>query len=203
MEILKRVFASLLCILSTATFAQNNLHNAFVESYTLEANKNYEGAIASIKDACNESCYECYYRIGWLYFSEAKYNDAAANYSKAALIMPASIEPLLGLAAVYYKTEKWIELENTYLTILKIDSKNSKANYRLGLIYYYKKDYVKALQYFQVSLNLYPTDIDSLIMTAWVNYYLGNISAAKILFNKAILLQPSNESAKDGLRLVN
>jgi len=202
MEILKSSITGLLVLASTFAMAQTNLQKSFTESYGYEAEKKYESAIASINEVKTENCYECYYRLGWLNYAAGKTTEAATNYWAASKIMPAATEPLWGLVTLYAKAEKWADLEKTYLAILKIDIKNTIANYRLGLIYYYRKDYVNAKKYFDVALNLYPTDTDSLLMSAWTSYFLGNIAAAKVLFNKVILLQPSNTSAGEGLKLV-
>jgi tetratricopeptide (TPR) repeat protein len=202
MEILKSSVKGLFIFATSFTFAQANLQKSFNESYAHEYEKKYESAIASINEVKSENCYECYYRLGWLHYAAGKTTEAIANYWIASKIMPAATEPLWGLVTIYAKIEKWVELEKTYLAILKIDTKNTTANYRLGLIYYYRKDYVNAKKYFDISLNLYPTDTESLLMTAWTNYFLGNIPAAKSLFNKVILLQPTIVSAAEGLKLV-
>ena len=98
--------------------------------------------------------------------------------------------------------ENYNEIEKTYLAILKIESKNSLANYYLGLIYYYRKDYLNAKKYFDVSLNLYPFGYNNMLMSAWTNYYLGNKNEASILFNKTLLYSPHDKSALEGLSLI-
>ena len=202
MEILKTSIISLMILSGSMAYSQTNLQKSFNESYVFESEKKYDNAINSINQAKTDNCYECYYRLGWLYYSAGKNAESASNYLIASKLMPAATEPLWGLVNVYLKTEKWIELEKTYLSILKLDATNSTANYRIGLIYYYRKDYVNAKKYFDVSLNQYPTDVDFLVMSAWTNYFLGNIPASKVLFTKVILLQPTNNSAEEGLKLV-
>ena len=89
-----------------------------------------------------------------------------------------------------------------YNKILKISPNNTIANYRLGLIYYGKKDYQKALKLFEKVVNLYPFDYDGLLMYAWTNFMLGKTKEAKILFNKVLMLSPDDESAREGLDLI-
>ena len=54
-----------------------------------------------------------------------------------------------------------------------------------------------------VVVNHYPFDYDSVIMLAWTNYRLGKMREAKVLFQKALLIQPGAESALEGLSLLD
>ena len=92
--------------------------------------------------------------------------------------------------------------ERETISILKLDPKNATANYNLGLIYYYRKNYVEAKKYFDVSLNQTPFGYDYLLMSAWTNYFLGNKSQASVLFNKTLLYSPNDSSALEGLSLI-
>ena len=116
--------------------------------------------------------------------------------------MPAAIEPIWAIITPLSIMENWVEVEKFYLAILKIDSKNSTANYNLGSIYYYRKNYVVAKKYLDVSLNLFPFNYDNLILSAWINYYLGNKNDARILFNKTLLYKSGDASAMEGLSLL-
>jgi len=51
-------------------------------------------------------------------------------------------------------------------------------------------------------LNHYPFDYDALIMSAWTYYKMGEMRKAKVLFNKALLYQPNDKSALEGLSLI-
>ena len=93
-------------------------------------------------------------------------------------------------------------MKQQYGKILEIDPKNTLANYRIGMIYYGSEDYSLALKYFEKVVNLYPFDYDGTIMYAWTNFKLGKLREAEILFKKALLIKPGNESAKEGLQLV-
>ena len=116
--------------------------------------------------------------------------------------MPAATEPKWAIINAYTIQENWVEIEKTYLAILKLDAKNATANYNLGLIYYYRKDYVSAKKYFDVALNLYPFGYNNMLMSAWTNYFLGNKNDASVLFNKTLLYSPNDSSALEGLALI-
>jgi tetratricopeptide (TPR) repeat protein len=110
---------------------------------------------------------------------------------------------LWGITLPQIALQQWVDLENTYLTIVRLDPKNSLVHYRLGMNYYYKKNYVEALKYFDVSLTLYPTDYDAMNMTAWTNYFLGKKEEAKILFTRILLMYQTDASALEGLAFCN
>ena len=116
--------------------------------------------------------------------------------------MPAATEPLVAIVMPFSKLEYWPEVEKTYLSILKLDGKNQKINYHLGLIYYYRKDYINSKKYFDVVLNLSPFNYNYLLMSAWTNFYLGKKNEAIVLFNKVLLYSPNDKSALEGLNLI-
>lgn len=116
--------------------------------------------------------------------------------------MPYSIECKFGLILPLKALGNWTAVKGQYEEILKVDSKNSAANYNIGLLYYGQKNYKTALSYFEKVSNLYPFDFDSTLMLAWSNLQLGNYREAKILFDHALLIQPENASAKEGLTYI-
>lgn len=201
MEILKKsiALALLICVQLVAAQDQKTLQDAFSKSYTLEAGLKYNEAVELLKGLNTTDNYPVQLRLGWLYYLGKRYEESIAAYKKAAAIMPASVEPLNGITTVLAAQSKWTELEANYLTILKNDPKNSQTNFRLGQIYYNRKEYVKAEKYFNIALNLYPFDYDIMLMSAWTYYFLGKNGEAKELFNQVLLYKPTDASAKDGL----
>ncbi|HRG00787.1 MAG TPA: tetratricopeptide repeat protein [Bacteroidia bacterium] len=204
MNILKKILVNTVILISLNSVAQSNkpLVSVFKQSYEYEATKNYEAAINVVNSLYSESSYEINLRLAWLYYLSGKQKESVSYYQKAAVIMPVATEPLWGMVNAYAKQEDWGNVEKTYLNILKIDPKNSKANYNLGLIYFYRKDYKDAKKYFDVDLNLSPFGYNNLLMSAWTNYYLGNKNEASVLFNKVLLYNPNDKSAFDGLSLI-
>lgn len=205
MEFLKKLIIIFLLFASVKTFTQNNpeLQTAFIKSYEFEAKKEFEKAINAIQNVYNENSYEINLRLGWLHYLNSDFIKSINFYQKASLVMPASTEALWLMVDPLTLLERWNDLEKTYLRILKIDTKNSTASYRLGLIYYYRKNYVNAKKYFDICLNLFPFNYDFMLMSAWTNYFLGNKNAARILFNKVLLYNSNDVSALEGLSLLN
>jgi tetratricopeptide (TPR) repeat protein len=182
--------------------SQNEKEEAFSRSYVLEEEKKYTEATLVLIDIYSEDSYETNLRLGWLYNLSADYDKSIKYYKKCIKLMPVASEPLWGIINPYSEKNDWVNVENTYLKILEIDPKNSLANYRLGLIYYYRKNYTEADNYFKVVLNMAPFDYDALIMNAWTNYFLGNFNRSKVLFQKVLLNRPNDPSALEGLSLI-
>ena len=204
MNLFKKILVNTVILISLNSVAQSNkpLVAVFKQSYEYEATKNYEAAINVVNSLYSESSYEINLRLAWLYYLSGKQKESVSYYQKAVGIMPVATEPLWGMVNAYAKQEDWGNVEKTYLNILKIDPKNSKANYNLGLIYFYRKEYKGAKKYFDVDLNLSPFGYNNLLMSAWTNYYLGNKNEASVLFNKVLLYNPNDKSALEGLSLI-
>jgi len=204
MEILKKIILAIGVTVSIYSSAQDSRNSqlAFSKSCGFESKYQYDEAIKAIKEVYNEKSYPMNTRLGWLCYLNKNYTSSIAYYQKASSLMPAAAEPLWAMVSPLLAAEKWGELEKNYLSIVKIEPKSAIAHYKLGLIYYYRKNYSAAKKFFDISLNLYPMDYDSLLMSAWTNYFLGNKDAAKILFNKVLLLYISDSSALEGLSLI-
>ncbi len=205
MEILKKILLSVaLTLTATTMFSQNyqKLEAAFKTSYEQEVKGEYTRAIETLKAVYDENSYEINLRLGWLEYIAGQFSESMPYYQKCITLKPLSIEARLGLVNPTAAMGNWTQVENQYNKILEIDSQNSLVNYRLGLLFYGRKNYKIAEKYFATVVNHYPFDFDSMIMLAWTNYYLGTYRKAKILFQKALLNKPGNASAMEGLKLM-
>ena len=72
--------------------------------------------------------------------------------------MPYSIEARLGYAYPAAAMGNCDQVIGKYLEILKIDPSNYTASYKLGSIYYSRKDYNSAYKLFEKLVNMYPFD---------------------------------------------
>ena len=116
--------------------------------------------------------------------------------------MPYSVEARFGYVLPAAAAGNWDKVLNQYFEIVKIDPQNSKANYRIGSIYYGRKDYANSFKYLEKVVNIYPFDYDGLLLYAWANFQLGKTKEAKLLFEKVLLLSPRDTSALEGLKLI-
>lgn len=178
------------------------LEAAFKKSYDYENNGEYKNAINELKNVYREDSYEINLRLGWLVYQSGSFTESSAYYQKAMNLKPYSIEAKLGYVLPVSSLGNWTAVKAEYFKILEIDPMNSLVNYRLGLISFNAKDYKTALKYFETVVNQYPFDYDSVIMFAWTNFHLGKLREAKVLFQKALLMKPGDDSAEEGLDLM-
>jgi len=181
---------------------ETSVKAAFENSYISEKGGQYLKAINTLKAVYDEKSYELNLRIGYLYYESAAYRDAERYYKKAIELKPNSIEAKFGLVLPLAALTSWDTVRMQYEAIIKLDPNNTTANYRLGLIYYYKNDYKTALPYFEKVNELYPFDYDNNLMYAWTNLKLGNKALAKTLFNSALMNHPKDASAMEGLKSI-
>jgi len=139
-------------------------------------------------------------RLGWLYYLDKQNSISIQYYNSAISLKPYAIEARFGCVKPLSALGSWDKVKEQYVQILKIDPQNTVANYWLGVIYYNRKDYLKADKLFEKVVNLYPLDYDSIIMLAWTKLNLGSLADARVLFNHALIIRPNDSSALSGLK---
>ncbi len=202
MVILRRLFIAGFILLSLTAHAQNDVIKAFQQSYTLEKTGKNKEALDALKKVYREDNYELNLRLGWLAYLSGMFTESIAYYNNAIQKMPMSIEARLGIVLPLAAMGNWNQIIEQYNKILRIDPQNSLVNYRMGVIFYERKQYAKAESYLKKVVNLFPFDHDSLLMLAWTKYKQGDYNQAKLLFLKALEAYPTDESAKQGLSLL-
>ena len=204
MEFLRKKLVVFCVFVTLYSFSQDSkvLQTAFAKSFAYEAKYQYDEAIQVLKEVYSDKAYSINMRLGWLCYLDKNYASSINYYKKSIDLMPASAEALWAILSPQIASEKWADVEKTYLAILKLEPKNATAHYKLGVIYYYRRNYTLAKKYFDVSLNLYPLDYNNLLMSAWTDYFLGKTNEAKVLFNRVLLLYQGDASATEGLSLI-
>ena len=184
---------------SFQTQAQNlndALVNAFTESYKQETSKDYDKAIKALKVSNAENLYEANARLGWLYYSKKDYMQSSRAYQSAMNLKPKSVEAALGYVNAEAALQNWDNVFETYKKILSNDPNNTTVNYRLALMYFYRKDYVNAQIHLNRVLDLYPFDYDSMLLMAQTKAATGKLNEAKTWYEKVLLYNPSDNSIK-------
>ena len=190
--------------LTTCLIAQNTNKEieAVAKSYEEEQYGEYEKAVATILTVYDPQSYVLNLRLGWLTYLDGDYTKSMNYYKKAIEIAPNSIEARLGYVYPAAELENWEDVIAKYKEILKLDPANSLANYRLGLIYYNRKEFNQAHDYTRKVVALYPFDYDSVILLAWIKLSIGEVSEAKALFHRALLYDSNATSALEGLEKI-
>lgn len=176
--------------------------NAFYKSYEAEKAGKYVLAINELRKIYKSDDYFINLRLGWLYYLAKEHVNSEKFYQNAIKLKPYSIEAKFGIIKPLSATENWERVKQQYQAILKIDPQNTVANYWLGYIHYNQKNYQAAVKLFEKVVNLYPLDYDSVIMLAWTKLQIGKSAEARILFQHALTLNPGDESALAGLKLI-
>lgn len=207
MEILKlKLVLSLILVMFFSSVARSQdaakLINAFKESYAHENTADYQKSIDVLKSVYDASSYELNLRLGWLFYLNGFFTESIAYYNKAITLLPYSIEPRFGIVYPLAAMGNWEQVIGHYKQILTADPNNSIANFRVGTIYYNREDYTSAHKHLEKVVNLYPFELDGLVMLAWTKYRLQQYREAKILFQKALMHTPNNKSAIEGLSLI-
>lgn len=189
--------------LSARTTAQNadRLLQAFRTSYAMEAEGNYPEAIQALESLPQNNSYEINLRLGWLYYNKGDFPRSKSYYAKAMALLPYAIEARFGYVLPLAGLGDWESVISTYGEILRIDPQNTTANYRLAAIYYERQDYERAFRHAEIVVNLYPFDHDGVVLFAWIQLRMGRTAKARLLFEKALLINPLSESARAGLDL--
>jgi len=182
------------------TQSQPAIQAAFTRSYEAEHSGNYPKAVAELKSVYKANNYFGNIRLGWLYYLDKQYAISIQYYNSAISLKPYAIEAKFGCVKPLSAIGSWEKVKDQYVQILKIDPQNTVANYWLGVIYYNRRDYLKAEKLFEKVVNLYPLDYDSIIMLAWTKLNIGAVADARVLFNHALIIRPNDSSALTGLK---
>lgn len=179
--------------------AQSSSELAFSKSYSFEYDTQYAKAIEAMT-VLNSDAYEVSLRLGWLYYLSKDYLKSETFYKKAIASEPSSVEARFGIVLPLAALGNWNAVLGHYLDILKIDPNNSIANYRIGYIYYSRKDYANAMTYTGKVIKMYPFDYDSNLLAGKVMMAQAKHAEAKKYFIKAIEYNPQSEEAKAALK---
>ena len=183
---------SIILFVSNQDKAQDNgkIIQEFNTSYKTEYYKNYAEAIKAMDAIYSPESYEINLRLGWLHYNNGNYSKSESYYKKSIELAPKSIEAKFGLANVLAALEYWDQLLILYKDIVKLDPKNSIANYRIAYLLYSQKKMSSALNYITQTLELYPFDYNSNLLAGKIYISLGDITKARDVLKKAQMYNP-------------
>lgn len=177
------------------------LISAFSKSYELAAQSDNKGAANALKEVYDKSSYFINLRLGWLSHLSGSEMEAASYYKIATELKPNSVEARLGAIIPAEAMGNKNDVKAQCEAILIIDPQNTLIHYKLGMLYYSRKEFAPAFDHFKVVVDLYPFDYDGLLMFAWVNWQTGKNAESRIMFSKVMCLSPDDSSARLGLTM--
>ncbi len=197
------VLLSLITIFSSnCKDKQTDKLSAFTKSLNYEKDRKYDLALSEMEKVKNDLANDYFtnLRLGWLYYNNKNYQESIKYYNQAfALSNNKSVEALLGLTYPLDALSKTDEIITTYKKVLDIDNNNYTANLKLAIIYYYKANYQSAKLFLDKIYPLYSSDYYINLYYGWTLYKLNSKSKAKEFFVNALINNPNDASAKEGL----
>lgn len=197
---------SILATLAAALFialpaaAQSADPQVYAQSYSLEAQGDYGGALSTLDklSSAQRSGYVYSLRRAWLLYLNGRYDDAIASYDRAIKAQPGAIEPLLGKMLPELALRKWADVQATAGKALSLDADNYLATSRLAYSLYNLGRYAEAEKHYARLVTLYPADVEMKAGWAWALLKQGKAAQAKPLFAQILAVAPTHASALEG-----
>ncbi|WP_457562456.1 tetratricopeptide repeat protein [Caminibacter pacificus] len=192
----------LLIISLTLSLFALDIKKAYYSSYNYEKMGDFKDAIKVLIPVYKKypDGYTINLRLAWLFYLNKNYQNAIKHYQKAAMILPYSVEPKLGLMRVYNTIGDYDNSLKVGNSLLKTDYYNYYGNYYEIVALMGKKNYKVASELAQKMLTLYPTSVLFLNVLAENYWYMGKKDTAKKIFNDVLILDPNNIVAKEYLK---
>ena len=131
--------------------------------------------------------------------------EAAKELAFSGLNLPQADKRdfLLSIAAIYDYIQKQDSALIVYDSIMKLYPNDHQPWYEEGILFFRKKEYDKALSYFQHSLIINPTHFESNYMAGMVYTMQGRLSEAMIAFEASLLMTQTTSVAKKAITILN
>jgi tetratricopeptide (TPR) repeat protein len=196
---------SFLATIFSANAQNAELLSAFEKSYLYEKNQEYTKAVGSLAVVYNkyQTNFETNLRLGWLYYLSGNLKESNIYYAKAIELKPMALEAIYGNILPLLAQGKYSNIEVLANKAISIAPNDSRAEYYIGLVSYYQKDYLKSERFLEKSINQYPFDLDLNLMLGWAKFALGKKNEAKALFQVAQRHSPNSAAVKTAIDLIN
>ena len=114
-----------------------------------------EGAIKAYKEAIRLNPYrdDVHIKLGNLYFSDERYEEAKLEYQEAVKINPTS-NNYFSLGQAYLKTARYGDAERQFRKVQRLEPQNPNGNYGLGLVLSKQGRHEDAIRQFKAAVGL-------------------------------------------------
>jgi len=177
----------------------DHLHYYFLkEDY--KAILNIVETIPNIIDSLNHKDYQnldawSAYRIGEAYSKFYLYEASLAFYKKSCNLAPFILDFNLKLAGAYFNLNKYDLAQKQYEFIINEFSKNEVAYCNLAYILMIKGDLDTAMDYLNISRNINPRHIQTLLNMSSCNMFANNVKLAEQNLLDILEIEPNNSKA--------
>lgn len=179
-----------------------DIAGAYHRSFEYERAEAYQDAIRALAPVYEAfpNGYTVNLRMGWLFYLNGNFNNAAAHYEVARSAAPFAFEPKLGQLLPLLAQGRWSEAESVAYEIVSVDHYNYYGNMRLIVALRMQEKFEPAYQITLKMAGAYPTDLTFLAELALLNDARGNKEEAVRLFTDLLILDPENETARNYLK---
>lgn len=183
-----------------------NTKALLMKGFNLKEKRDTAAAISSFRAAIevDPKFYEAQIQLALLMYAQK--NKLCVEYFKNALdIKPDSQEAMYGLALWYQEHNEYNKAIQLYTDILQINPKNKDAHFNLGYIHHeYLKVYHEAIKHYTHAIEADPNFAQAYYNRGMCYEYLGNITAAKDDYTKALQLRNNDyPHAKEALERIS
>lgn len=171
------------------------------QSYALEANRDYAGALAKTREIKSKTSgsYFAAVRLGWVAYLAGDYTASEAAYREAAASAPKAVEPRIGMTLPLLAAKKWRELERACRDVMTLDPNHGVARARLAHAQYSVGNYPDSAATYRKLVEEYPAELDHQTGLGWCLLRMGRKAEARQVFAGVLAVSPDNSSAKAGM----
>ena len=195
-----KYFASVVCssclVLSLASF-NAMAQSPWSESYRLEAEGQYEAAIAALEPVLEESASHEFVvlRRAWLKYLDADYNDSIREYRRALELNDQSIEAKLGVTLPLLAQQRWREAAASAQSVIELSAWNYYAHIRLMAAEEGQRQWQTLARHAQSVSARYPGDATIFVYLGRAEARQGHIDAALVAYGAVLERVPGHLEA--------
>jgi superkiller protein 3 len=168
-------------------------------------NKDYEAAIRGIeaKLKADPRSASAWSRMGIAQQGNGNLTEAIKAYRRAAELSPKTARLWNQLAAALSLANQLNDAVVAYSRALQASPQDPTALRGRGFTYLVQEKYALAIKDLKAAAQVDPGNVDTMVWLGQALLNNGQISEAKVAFEKAVELDPSNADALEGLDLIN
>lgn len=175
-----------------AEFGEIQYNNTFIDYSKVDKETTKKLADYYFEKALNEQDESS--RLNYL-------RKASGEYFIWTQAEPKNLYPIVQMARVYDLEEENRYAKAYFFQALKIDKNNAETNYYFGEYYYKRKDYNRAIYFYNVAFqNGWKENFDILLKMGTIYEKLGDLLRANQYYKKAFLVDPGNTNIPDKIR---
>ncbi len=171
------------------------------ESYQLESQKNFPGAIKALAGAYNADSKDYFLnlRMGWLNYVLGNYKNAIKHYDTALESRAQSMSAGIGKVNALMAQKDWSGAARANKDLSKIFPTDYAVNLKLVNIYIIEKNFEEGLKIVGDLVPYYPENVELLNTQGYLQILSGQKENAEKVFHQVLKVSPDNVIAKSHL----